>query len=151
MDSIPGSGGYPGGGHGILLQDSCLENPMNRGTLWATVHGFAESWKYLKRLGTQTHRCFLGNIILQITIKLWSIYLRFMSCVNKHTPPQFSKDIFFLSTLKKIFSCSRCLLLSWHLKQVSLGGRLHLISCLYLCLSKPFADLFLAIEIEKSL
>ena len=36
--SIPGSGGSPGGGHGKLLQYSCLENPMDRGAWWATVH-----------------------------------------------------------------------------------------------------------------
>ena len=28
---IPGLGRSPGGGHGNLLQDSCLENPMDRG------------------------------------------------------------------------------------------------------------------------
>ena len=30
--SIPGLGGYPGGGNGNSLQYSCLENPMDRGT-----------------------------------------------------------------------------------------------------------------------
>ena len=30
-DSIPRLGRYPGGGHGNPLQDSCLENPMDRG------------------------------------------------------------------------------------------------------------------------
>ena len=34
--SIPGSGRSPGGGHGNLLQYSCLENPMDRGAWWAT-------------------------------------------------------------------------------------------------------------------
>ena len=29
--SIPESGRSPGGGHGYTLQDSCLENPMDRG------------------------------------------------------------------------------------------------------------------------
>ena len=28
--SIPGSGRFPGGGHGNLLQYSCLENPTDR-------------------------------------------------------------------------------------------------------------------------
>ena len=37
--SIPGSGRSPGGGHGNPLQYSCLENPMDRGTWRATVHG----------------------------------------------------------------------------------------------------------------
>ena len=41
--SIPGSGRSPGGGHGNSLQYSCLENPMDRGTWWATVHGVAKS------------------------------------------------------------------------------------------------------------
>ena len=36
---IPGSGRSPGGGYGNPLQYSCLENPMNRGAKWATVHG----------------------------------------------------------------------------------------------------------------
>ena len=40
---IPGSGGSPGGGHGTLLQYSCLENPKDRGAWWATVHGVANS------------------------------------------------------------------------------------------------------------
>ena len=39
MGSIPGSGRSPGGGHGNPLQWSCLENPMDRGAWWATVHG----------------------------------------------------------------------------------------------------------------
>ena len=30
-------------GHGNLLQYSCLENPMNRGSWWATVHGVTKS------------------------------------------------------------------------------------------------------------
>ena len=41
--SIPGSGRSPGGGHGNPLQYSCLENPMDRGAWWATVHGVTQS------------------------------------------------------------------------------------------------------------
>ena len=37
--SIPGSGRSPGEGSGYPLQYSCLENPMDRGAWWATVHG----------------------------------------------------------------------------------------------------------------
>ena len=43
LGSIPGSGGSPGGGNGNLLQYSCLENPMDRGDEWSTVHGVAKS------------------------------------------------------------------------------------------------------------
>ena len=41
---IPGLGRSPGEGKGNRLQYSCLENPMDRGDWWATVHGVAESW-----------------------------------------------------------------------------------------------------------
>ena len=39
----PDSGRSPGGGHGNPLQDSCLENPMDREAWQTTVHGVAES------------------------------------------------------------------------------------------------------------
>ena len=42
-DSIPGLGRSPEGGHGNPLQYYCLENPMDRGTWWATVHGVTKS------------------------------------------------------------------------------------------------------------
>ena len=42
MSSIPGSGRSPGGGHGSPCQYPFLENPMDRGGWWATVHGTAE-------------------------------------------------------------------------------------------------------------
>ena len=41
--SIPGPGRSPGEGRGNQLQYSCLENPMDRGTWQATVHGVAQS------------------------------------------------------------------------------------------------------------
>jgi len=36
--SIPGLGRSPGEGNGSPLQYSCLENPMDRGAWWVTVH-----------------------------------------------------------------------------------------------------------------
>ena len=42
LGSIPGLGGSPGEGNGNPLQYSCLENAMDRGAWWATVHGVAE-------------------------------------------------------------------------------------------------------------
>jgi len=39
---IPGSVRSPGEGNGYPLQHSCLGNPMDRGTWWATVHGVSK-------------------------------------------------------------------------------------------------------------
>ena len=47
LGSIPGFGRSPGGGHDKSLQHSCLENSMDRGAWWATVHGVAKSWTWL--------------------------------------------------------------------------------------------------------
>ena len=47
LGSIPGSGRSPGEGNGNPLQYSCLENPMDGGAWWATVHGVAKSWTRL--------------------------------------------------------------------------------------------------------
>ena len=46
VKNLPASAGDlrdPGGGHGIPLQCSCLENPMDRGAWQATVHALAVS------------------------------------------------------------------------------------------------------------
>ena len=43
VDSIPGWGRSPGGGNGNPLQYYCLENPLDRGAWWATVHEVTES------------------------------------------------------------------------------------------------------------
>ena len=44
---IPRSERSPGEGHGNPLQYSCLDNSMDRGARWATVHGVAKSWTQL--------------------------------------------------------------------------------------------------------
>ena len=41
--SVPGLGRSPGGRNGNPLKYSCLENPMDRGAWWATVHRVAKS------------------------------------------------------------------------------------------------------------
>ena len=43
LDLIPELGRSPGEGNGNPLQYSCLENPMDQGAWWATVHGVAKS------------------------------------------------------------------------------------------------------------
>ena len=60
LGSIPGLGRSPGGGHGNLLQYSCLENPMDRGAWWAIAHGVEKSqtrlsdWTELNCRGEKT-------------------------------------------------------------------------------------------------
>ena len=59
--SIPGLGRCPGEGNGTPLQYSCLENPMDRGALRATVHRITKS---LTRQSTHTHaQCTLVGLL----------------------------------------------------------------------------------------
>ena len=44
MGSIPGSGKPPGEGNDNPFQHYCVENPMDRGVWWATVHEVTKSW-----------------------------------------------------------------------------------------------------------
>ena len=50
--SVPELGRSPGVQNGSQLQNSCLENPMDRGAWWATVSGDAES-----DMTDHTHTC----------------------------------------------------------------------------------------------
>ena len=50
IGSIPGLGRSTGGGNGYPLQDSCLENPMDRRAWWATIHRVSKSWTQLNEL-----------------------------------------------------------------------------------------------------
>ena len=58
LGSIPGLGRSPGEGNGTPLQYSCLENPMDGGAWWVTVHGVAKS---LTQLSDFTFTHFLGR------------------------------------------------------------------------------------------
>ena len=59
---LPGLGRSPGGGNGISLQDSCLENPMDGGAWWATVHGVAKSQRLSRRAKTLFPLSLLVNV-----------------------------------------------------------------------------------------
>ena len=60
VGSIPGSGRSPEEGNENPLQYSCLENPRDRGTWRATVHGLTKS---RTRLSTHTHTYVFRYII----------------------------------------------------------------------------------------
>ena len=47
VGSIPGWGRSFGEGNGNPVQNSCWNNPMDRGGCWATVHGVSKSWTQL--------------------------------------------------------------------------------------------------------
>ena len=63
LGSIPGWGRSPGDGNGNPLQYCCLENCMNGGAWWATVHGVSKSrtrlsdftftFSFIERLGVE--------------------------------------------------------------------------------------------------
>ena len=63
--SIPGSGRSPGGGNGNPLQYFCLENPVNRGAWWATVHEVTEldtTERLSTRMSFEDKSCSLGFV-----------------------------------------------------------------------------------------
>ena len=60
--SIPGWRRSPEGGHGDLLQCSCLENPMDRGAWRAAVHRAAKSQRLLKQRSTYSHTCSISFV-----------------------------------------------------------------------------------------
>ena len=52
LSLIPGSGRFSEEGNGNPLQYSCLENHMDRGAWWATVHEVTKSWTWLSEWTT---------------------------------------------------------------------------------------------------
>ena len=75
LGSVSRWGRSPGEGHGNPLQYSCLENPMDRGAWWATVHGVTKSRTRLKWLSTTLPYCVQGTSHglagIIITAALW--------------------------------------------------------------------------------
>ena len=80
--SIPGLGRSPGKGNGNPLQYSCLENSMDGGAWWATVHGVAKS---RTRLSNSTFTLTSG--ILQDT--LGSLYILSDPDLGLSTSPKY--------------------------------------------------------------
>ena len=74
LGSIPVSQRSPGEGNGNSPLYSCLENHMDRGAWWATVHGVTNSWTWLSdwttttinrvlRKGTHSLNCFMFTAV----------------------------------------------------------------------------------------
>ena len=64
LGSVPGSGRSPGKGNGNALQYSCLENPMDRESWRATVHG-------VEKESDTTEQLTLSLSLEQFRQKLW--------------------------------------------------------------------------------
>ena len=72
---IPGLGRSSGEENGNPLQYSCLENPMDRGTWWATAHGVAKS---RARLSDFTHSLThtIHSVVLKDKVLLKNYYAK---------------------------------------------------------------------------
>ena len=84
---------FPRGEHGDLLQHSCLENLMDRGAWWATVHRVENSQKQLS-----SHACYLSKVFLSKLFsyhhmpQLYAVSTPWFS--NHLVSSLFSKDVF---------------------------------------------------------
>ena len=70
LGSIPGSGRSLGEANGNPLQYSCLENPMDQGVWWATVHGVAKSRRRLSKFSSLQSYYMPDNCISRYLIYL---------------------------------------------------------------------------------
>ena len=91
---IPGLESSSGGGHGNLLQYSCLENPTDRGAWRAVVHGVTKSWT---RLSTAQNM-----VVLLLVFKGISILSSIVATLI-YIPTNSERGFPFLHTLSGIF------------------------------------------------
>ena len=77
----PGLGRSPEGGHDNPLQYFCLENPMDRETWWATVHGVAKTGT---RLSNLTQHSTAWHHILVSDRTLFGKYLILSSAMTRN-------------------------------------------------------------------
>ena len=61
------------GGHGNPFQYSCLENSMDRGAWWATVHRVTQSWTWLSNLACMHATCWVYQQYIVIYIKSFTL------------------------------------------------------------------------------
>ena len=85
LSLIPGLGWSPGEGNGYPRQYFCLQNPMDRGAWWSTVHGVAKSWTWWKQLST-THDTFFVVRGRPVHCRMWThgVYLRNTNSTSSH-------------------------------------------------------------------
>ena len=108
LGSIPGSGKSPEEGNGNPLQYSCLENPMDGGAWWATVHRIAKSRTRLSNFTfTFTfckHICYIKTTQVREEYSMFKsqfyVYLSFYHCItNFHKLSSLKQNKFIKSQL----------------------------------------------------
>ena len=104
LDSIPGFGRSPRGGHGNPLQYSCLENTMDRGAWQSTAHGFQKS---RTRLSRTRKICFL-----YMTLRNHTNILKLLAFFFFHILNDISRPVSPFSSTGHFTSQSLCLLIS---------------------------------------
>ena len=90
LSLISGWGRSPGEGNVCPLKDSCLENSMDRGTWWATVHGVHKDSAMIERLTLQqqSHNCFCTHFFCCVYITSpWLIYFITEFFISKSLSP----------------------------------------------------------------
>ena len=105
MGSIPGLGRSPGEGNGILLNYSCLENPMDRGAWWAIVPGSQMSQTWLKDQAATT-TC-MYHAVEGSAIFGWIIFS--VCCLHAHFMSLFCFECFTLNIVYHLFKCNSSL------------------------------------------
>ena len=106
MYILPGRS--PGGGHDNPLQCSCLENPMDRGAWWATVHGFAKNQTRLKRLGMRSiYSCISAALSAHPTLSFPALCAQVCLCLHLYWCPagSFKFYLYHLSAATSLQSC----------------------------------------------
>ena len=78
LSLIPGWGRSPGEGNGDPLQYSCLENPMDGGAWWATVHGVAKSRTRLTTSLSLSCLCTLSHSVVPNSATPWTCTLNLL-------------------------------------------------------------------------
>ena len=85
---IHGLGRSPGGGKSYLLQDSCLERPLDSGVWQATVHRVSKSWTRLKQLGM--HACTVRLRMFSLFFMFWFFMCYLCEKYYKPIPVKYS-------------------------------------------------------------
>ena len=84
--SIPGLGRSPGVGNSSPLHYSCLENPRDRGTWWATVQRVTKNWTQLKWLSTHARIYMCVCMCVCVCVYISSVQLVAQSCLTLCNP-----------------------------------------------------------------